>query len=447
MWSQYQPLWDPLQVLQETSSNATDQTKNNSGIDMVEDGLFNMALSSFPPVTNNLPTQFTPVGLSISQPSSATGLSGGQPPLQLAPISDTSFFPLLSLPSNQVPPPPQQPQLFVPHNLQLPTTITQDFHAPALSQSPVHQTPTTHQQRLNSHPFVHRTASSPARVSKQPAPYHIPSSTVAGPSSQLDVAPEGVSSLLDLRVDTFTSELPVSQGREPTRSRDRVPEENRKRRLQACEGCRKARHKCQEGGSHKSLPCKRCKSKGITCVWSSKKRMFGRQGLSAQRRASNQTSARDTDDSNQTLVNINVRATVSPISSERNQEPRRTVSDTVIAASASSQRPSANQIVSSLPPLSAQQLADHYLQLIMGQSQKSQQSDAIGSQLSQAPLPWEMMAPQELQNQLQASHPQDQQEQQQFALDFTEFANTEDGNNTANGGFQYDSLVEALYAW
>ncbi|OWZ72010.1 hypothetical protein AYX14_02569 [Cryptococcus neoformans] len=445
--SGYQPLWDP-HLLQETPSNPIDQTKDSNGINIMEDGLFNMALNSFPPVTNNLPTQFTPVGtrLPIIQPSSATGLSG-QSPLQLAAISDTSFFPPLS--SNQVPPSPQQPRLFVPlpYNLQLPTTITQDFHTPAPSQPSEHQTPAAHRQGLNSHPLVHHTASSPARVSKQPAPYHIPSSAEAGPPNQLHITSEGISSLQDPRDDIFLSELPTSQAREPRRTRNRVSEEDRKRRLQACEGCRRARHKCQEGGSDKSLPCMRCKFKGITCVWSDKKRMFGRQGLSAQRRAFNQTSAHETNDSNQTLVNINVRATVSPMSSERNREPRRTVSDTVITASTSSQRPFANQTVPSLSPLSAQQLADQYLQLITGQAQTSQLSDAIGSQLSQTPLPWQLMAPQQSQNQYQATRQQGQQEQQQLALDFTEFASTEDGNNAATGRFQYDSLIEALYAW
>ncbi|KAL0249748.1 hypothetical protein I308_103049 [Cryptococcus tetragattii IND107] len=230
---------------------------------------------------------------------------------------------------------------------------------------------------------------------------------------------------------------------EPRRSRVRVSEEDRKRRLQACEVCRKARHKCEGGGIDENLPCKRCQSKGITCVWSSKKRMFGRQGLNAQRKSSNQTSAREISDINQALVNNGIRATHSPMCSERIPEPRRTVSDTVIAASPSSQRPSTVQTMPS--PLSARQLANQYLHLIAEQTQASQQSDATGSQFSQAPLPWQIMAPQQLQNQRRAIHPQDQQEQQQLVLEFTEFASIDDGNVAANGGFQYDSLMRALY--
>lgn len=171
--------------------------------------------------------------------------------------------------------------------------------------------------------------------------------------------------------------------------------------------------------------------------------MFGRQGLNAQRKSSNQTSAREISDINQALVNNGIRATHSPMYSERIPEPRRTVSDTVIAASPSSQRPSTVQTMPS--PLSARQLANQYLHLIAEQTQASQQSDATGSQFSQAPLPWQIMAPQQLQNQRRAIHPQDQQEQQQLVLEFTEFASIDDGNVAANGGFQYDSLMRALY--
>ncbi|KIR58809.1 hypothetical protein I314_05221 [Cryptococcus bacillisporus CA1873] len=399
-----------------------------------------MVLNSFPPVTNSLVTQCTPVGLPIILPQ------GGQPPLQLAAISDPFFSP--PFPSNQVPTPPQEPRQFVSlpyYDPQPPPTITQDFHAPAPSQSSVHQTAAIHHQDLNSHPLVHRTASSPARVSRQPAPYRILSSAVAGTSCQLHVAPESVSNLQVAQNDTLASGLPAPQMSEPRRSRDRVSEEDRKRRLQACEVCRKARHKCEEGGIDENLPCKRCRSKGITCVWSSKKRMFGRQGLNAQRKSSNQTSAREISDINQALVNNGIPATHSPMCSERSPEPRRAVSDTVIAASASSQRPSTVQTVPS--PFSARQLANQYLQLIVGQTQASQQSDATGSQFSPAPLPWRIMAPQQLQDQSRAIHPQDQQEQQQLVLEFTEFASTDDGNSAANGGFQHDSLVRALYPW
>lgn len=224
---------------------------------MVEDGLLNMAFNSFPPVTNSLATQCTPVGLPIILPQ------GGQPPLQLAAISDPFFPP--PFPSNQVPTPPQEPRQFVSlpyYDPQPPPTITQDFHASAPSQSSVHQTAAIHQQDLNSHPLVHRTASSPARVSRQPAPYHILSSAVAETSCQLHVALESVSNLQVARNDTLASDLPAPQMSQPRRrykyrwmmlyaqkltwsqgSRDRVSEEDRKRRLQACEVCRKARHK------------------------------------------------------------------------------------------------------------------------------------------------------------------------------------------------------------
>ncbi|WVQ89767.1 hypothetical protein IAS59_003531 [Cryptococcus gattii] len=438
--SDSQHLWDPS-LLQETSSNDPNPSRDKNWIDMVEDGLLNMALNSFPPVTNSLATQCTPVGLPIILPQ------GGQPPLQLAAISDPFFFPPF-FPSDQVPTPPQEPRQFVSlpyYDPQPPPTITQDFHAPAFSQSSVHQTAAIHQQGLNSHPLVHRTASSPARVSRQPAPYRILSSAVAGTSCQLHVAPESVSNLQVVRNDMLASGLPAPRMSESRRSRDRVSEEDRKRRLQACEVCRKARHKCEGGGIDENLPCKRCRSKGITCVWSSKKRMFGRQGLNAQRKSSNQTSSREINDTNQALVNNGIRATHSPVCSERIPEPRRTVSDSVIAASASSQRPYTVQTVPS--PLSARQLANQYLQLIVEQTQASQQSDATGSQFSQAPLPWQIMAPQQLQNQPRAIHPQDQQEQQQLVLEFTEHTSIDDGNIAANGGFQYDSLIRALYPW
>lgn len=180
---------------------------------MVEDGLLNMALNSFPPVTNSLATQCTPVGLPIILPQ------GGQPPLQLAAISDPLFFPPF-FPSDQVPTPPQEPRQFVSlpyYDPQPPPTITQDFHAPAFSQSSVHQTAAIHQQDLNSHPLVHRTASSPARVSRQPAPYRILSSAVAGTSCQLHVAPESVSNLQVVRNDTLASGLPAPRMSESRR--------------------------------------------------------------------------------------------------------------------------------------------------------------------------------------------------------------------------------------
>lgn len=171
-----------------------------------------MVLNSFPPVTNSLVTQCTPVGFPIILPQ------GGQPPLQLAAISDPFFSP--PFPSNQVPTPPQEPRQFVSlpyYDPQPPPTITQDFHAPAPSQSSVHQTAAIHHQDLNSHPLVHRTASSPARVSRQPAPYRILSSAVAGTSCQLHVAPESVSNLQVAQNDTLASGLPAPQMSEPRR--------------------------------------------------------------------------------------------------------------------------------------------------------------------------------------------------------------------------------------
>lgn len=171
-----------------------------------------MVLNSFPPVTNSLSTQCTPVGLPIILPQ------GGQPPLQLAAISDPFFLP--PFPSNQVPTPPQEPRQFVSlpyYDPRPPPTITQDFHAPAPSQSSVHQTAAIHHQGLNSYPLVHRTASSSARVSRQPAPHHILSSAMAGTSCQLHVAPESVSNLQVAQIDTLTSGLPAPQMSEPRR--------------------------------------------------------------------------------------------------------------------------------------------------------------------------------------------------------------------------------------